>query len=212
MSKDTQKDPETKDQETPKDPGNWEKRYKDAQAEITRAHQELSEIRKERESLTAEREAMKRQQEELIAYYQGYTTPEDDEGYIDKKEFKRWQQEHDRKLQVMQTTNEFRMKYPELREYEDLVGAFLANKTDKRKSMRDRLESAVDATKKFLDAERAKGKEQQEKDSKEKEEKEAEASGLEPKKTVEYDKDTPGESYGDYIKRRKQKALKLAGN
>lgn len=108
-------------------------------------------------------------------------------------------------------TQDFRSKYSDMVQYEDLVGVYL-QKTDTRRPMEERIEKAVESTRKFLESERATGRDSFETEKKEKAAKEAEAAGLSNGKGPLVDKDvTGGETYDEYIASRKDMSAKTQG-
>ena len=194
----------TPKKETPVD---WEKRYKDIQADQTRNKQKLSELEGTIENLTPFVDWDK-----LYGKTPSDTAkPGDEPQYIDRKEFDKATKELERKMQIAELTSEFRATYPDMAKYEKMVTFFLVNQTDQRKKMRDRLDDAVKRCKDFLETERTKGRETAEKEKKEKEEKEASASGLESPKTTPKKKaaKVPGTTYEDYVALRKADQEKM---
>lgn len=138
-------------------------------------------------------------------------TPADSEpDYIDKKTLEKKLADTERRLNVTQTLHEFRMSNPDLAspKYERIVVAELQDlvreNTRAGRLMKTRQELMVDAvnnTRKFLEAERAKGSDEAE----DKKKKEAEASGLSSEgSTTPARPDDSGESVDDYVTRRKK--------
>ena len=136
---------------------------------------------------------------------------ETDSEYVDKKTLTNVINELKNQIQTSYTTQSFRMKYPDMVQYEDLVGTFLS-KTDPRRRIEDRMDTAVGNVKKLLESERARGREDYEKEKKEKAAKEAEAAGLsEAKNPKGASKDSEGETFDDYMSNRYKRFAKAKG-
>jgi len=90
----------------------WEKRYKDAQSELTRTKQDYSRDKELLETITpfVNWDAASGKQVE----------PEDD-GLVSKSELNRVRKELQQALEVQKYTADFRTKYPDMIEYEPLV-------------------------------------------------------------------------------------------
>lgn len=137
-------------------------------------------------------------------------TPEDTEPkYVDAKTLEKKLAETERKLGVSQALHEFRVANPDLAhpKYERIVTAELAELVQKNtrggrltKSRSELMTEAAENTRKFLTEERVKGQTEAE----EKEKKDAEAGGLgSESSTAPAAPEDEGESYGDYLARRK---------
>ena len=192
---------DTPSKETPKEV-DYEKRYKDAQAELTKKSQELSDTKKE---YARDKELL-----DTVTPYidwkavNGETKSEDDGEMVSKKELNAKFEELKKAQNVAQVTMDFRRKYPDMIDYADQVGFYLQNKTDPRSKMSDRIENAVEYTKKFLDTERAKGVSSSQEQKAEAKKKEAEASGLTEKgQKKAKPPDSEGETNEDYLAWRK---------
>ena len=188
----------------------YEKRYKDLQSHKTKLEQENKALKEATEK-----------DKELFDTLQPYVnwdaingTPqptEDDDGLVDKKTLNQTIKEVQDQIQRDRVTQNFRIRYPDMIAYEDLVAVYLG-KTDARRPMEERIAKAVQSTKALLEAERGKGKELYEKETKEKTAKEAEASGLGagkgPKGTEEEPK---GETFEEYLAGRQNRSAKSQG-
>lgn len=142
------------------------------------------------------------------------TKPEvtsDGDGYVDQKTLAKTVEDLRGLINRSNTTNDFRAKFPDMVEYEDLVGVYL-KKTDSRRPMDERIEKAVESTRNLLESERTKGRESGEQEKKDKVAKEAEASGLAAAKGQKGSEEEPdGESYDDYVKDRRALQSKNMG-
>ncbi len=184
-------------------PEDFEKRYNDSQTHITKIEDENKALR---DSQTKDKELF-----DTVSEYidwdalNGTKKPdaEEDAGYVDKKTLNRTIKELKDTMTQNNTTNAFRVKYPDMVPYETLVGSYLG-KTNSRDTMETRIDKAVELTRKLLESERVKGREEFEMEKKEKAAKKAEAAGLSGGKGAKGDEEEPeGESYDDYIKHRK---------
>ena len=193
------------------DKTDYEQRYNDSQEHIARIEEENATMR---ESSFKDKELI-----DAVSPFidwdavNGKTKPaEDDDAYVNKKTLKQTKDELHAMITRMNATQNFRTKYPDMIEYEDLVGVYL-NKTNQRDSMESRIEKAVENTRKLIESERNKGRESFEKEKKGKVAKEAEASGLAAAKGQKGSEEEPeGESFDDYIKgrqKRQQTAMNL---
>lgn len=191
----------------------YEKRYKDLQSHTTKIEQENAKIK---EQAAKDKELL-----DAVTPFvnwdaaSGKTAPVVDDGsgdeYVNKKTLTTVIKDLQDKFQAGYTTQTFRIKYPDMVAYEDLVGSFLA-KTDGRRPMEDRIDTAVGNVKKLLETERARGREEFEKEKKEKVEKEAEASGLSAAKGARGSNSEPdGETYEEYIASRQKRFAKAKG-
>ena len=201
--------PEKKDSQEQK--VDWEKRFKDTQSSFTKQQQELSELK---------REAQKNKELlDVVSQYVDWSrvtdgTPQNQAQELDDADpVTRLEQKFDalnRDIRVERTLTSFRTAHPDMVPYEDLVTSFM-HKTDKRLRPETRLEEAVELTKKFLDSERARGREEALKAKQEIEAREAEAGGLEPGQTQVKEPGQEEEKYEDYIKSRKNAHLAARG-
>lgn len=182
----------------------YESRYKDSQAHISKIEAENAEYR-----------ALSQKDKDLLDAVTPYVdwaavngtktvnaTSDDDDALVDRKTLAITIEDLRSQINSSNITNSFRIKHPDMIEYEELVGVYL-KKTDSRRPMEERLDMAVESTRKLLDSERKKGRELSEKEKKEKVAKEAEASGL-GKATSQKgtEKEPDGESYEEYVKGR----------
>lgn len=154
--------PETEPPAQPEAPPreDWEKRYKDTQAHGTKVTQENAELKAEIERLREETEARepttKRATEDPLA-----NIP--DEDWVDGRTVKKAIRDMRGEMVSMYTdsqrnvvTAEFRGKYPELTEYEDLVGAAIV--ADKKPgTLSARMHRAAERIKTLLTEREAKG-------------------------------------------------------
>jgi hypothetical protein len=197
-----EKTPEKEPNKETQNEDSWEKRYKDSQAHITKIEQENATLR---DTSTKDKELF-----ETIQPYINWDavngtqqTTEDDDGYVDKKTLTSTINDLREQINRNNITQSFRVKYPDMVQYEDLVGVYLG-KTDPRRNPEERIASAVESVKKLIESERAKGRESLETEKKEKTAKQAEASGLSGGKTPEgEDKEPEGENFEDYMKFRR---------
>jgi len=188
----------------------FEKRYKDSQAHISKIEQENATIRQQS---TKDKELL-----DTVTPFidwdkaNGNKTSDDDDEYVDKKTLKNQMKAFERKLAISEQTNAFRLNHPDMVPYEDLVGVMLG-KTDTRKPMPERIESAVSSVKKLLESERVKGREEYEKEKKEKTAKEAETSGLSTAKGPKGQEKPPEaetkEGYTAYLRERQANKQKV---
>jgi len=177
---------------------NWEKRYKDLQSEYTKTTQEIKKINEEH--------AKDKELLDSVTPYIDWSKASgaaeeglDDDGYVSKKELDAKIRELKQAQEIARVTMDFRRKYPDMVEYEDQVGFYLQNKTDPRRKISDRIEKAVEYTKKFLEAERMKGATMLEKEVKETKSKAATAAGLKGGDQVIPPKEDVPESAADYV-------------
>ena len=188
----------------PKEPAkevDWEKRYKDAQSELTKKSQaykaEIEEHAKDKELLDQVTPHID------WASVNGEKKSMDDE-LVSMKDLNSKFEEIKRAQSIDRATSEFRLKYPDMVDYEDQVGFYLQNKTDPRHKMSDRIEKAVEYTKSFLETERAKGVSSSKEKTEEAKKKEAEASGLKEQDQKKVDtSDEEGETAESYVAWRK---------
>jgi len=187
----------------------FEQRYKDSQSHIANIEQENAALR---DTATKDKELF-----DTISPYinwdevNGKKTEVEDDGYVDKKTLNDKLSRLQAQIVENQQLQYFRSKYSDLIEHEAIVSAFY-NKTDSRKKFEERLEQAVGNTKKLIESQRAKGREEYEKEKKEKAAKEAEASGLsEAKGPTGEQKEPEGESFDTYIKHRKDLSPQAQG-
>lgn len=190
----------------------YEKRYKDSQSHITTLEQENAVMR---EAAAKDKELLDKISPyvnwDAASGMQTATEAVEDDGYVDKKTLNKTIKDLRDQIWRNQQTQNFRLKYPDMVPYEDLVAVFL-NKTDTRHPFEERVESAVKNAKKLIESERAKGAELSAKEKREKEAKEAEAAGLaEAKGSEGKDKEPEGETFEDYIKNRKAQSRKAQG-
>jgi len=190
----------------------FEKRYNDSQSHIATIE---SENKSMREAAQKDKELLDAVSEHVDwAALNGTKKPEatgDGEALVDQKTLMATVQELKDQMSRNATTNSFRTKFPDMVEYEDIVGVFL-QKTDARRPMPERIAKAVENTRNLLETERSKGRETDEQEKKKKAEKEAKAAGLTAAKGQKGSKDEPeGESYDEYLKGRQALQLKNMG-
>jgi hypothetical protein len=207
-------DENTHEQEPSKDTPNedsYEKRYKDLQSHLTKVEQENAALK---ETATKDKELF-----EAVSPYIDWdevngtkkaADPVDDDGYVDRRTLNQKIKSIEDRIAREKVTLDFRIKHPDMVPYEDLVGVFL-QKTDARRPLDERLEKAVESTKKLLEAERIKGREDYESEKKAKEAKEAESAGLSTSKGPQGEEDPGGETYDNYIKSRKKLRSNASG-
>jgi len=185
--------------DTQSESANWEKRYKDLQPEYTKVTQEIKRIKEE----YAKDKELLDSVTPYIDWSKVNGVAEDgldgDDGYVSKKELDAKIRELKQTQEIARITMDFRRKYPDMVEYEDQVGFYLQNKTDPRHKMSVRIEKAVEYTKKFLEAERAKGASMIEKETKEAKSKEATAAGLKGGDQAIPSKEDVPESAAEYV-------------
>ncbi len=204
---------ETKEQKEKKpETPDFEKRYKDVQSHNTKIELENKELR---ETTQKDKELF----DQVSKYIDwdglnGTKTVDsgEEDGYVDKRTLNKTIKDLQDQINKSEITQSFRVKYPDMVQYEDLVGAFL-NKTDARRSPEDRIAKAVENVKALLDSERAKGRDTYESEKKEKAAKEAEASGLSEAKGPEGEKkESDGETYDEYIKNRRAEVARASAS
>jgi len=206
--KKTVEDTPTSQEPSENKPVDWEKRYKDAQSELTKKSQELK--------ATAEEYSRDKELLDQVTPYIDWKALngssgelEDDDGYVSKKEMKAQIAQIKKSQDIARITLDFRRKYPDMIDYEDQVGFYLQNKTDPRHKMADRIEKAVEYTKNFLEAERKKGITSAEAREKEAKAKEAEVSGLKAGGQTSPPKEDDGveteQDYVNYLRRNRAK-------
>jgi hypothetical protein len=189
----------------------FEKRYKDSQDHIATIERENA----------AMRDAAQKDKELLdtVTQYVDWEAVNgtkksdvtDGETLVDQKTLQTTVQELKDQINRNNITNNFRVKFPDMVEYEDLVGVYL-QKTDARRPMDERIAKAVESTRKLLESERTKGRKIDEKEKEEKAAKEAKAAGLATAKGQKGSEEEPeGESYDEYVKGRKAQQLKNMG-
>lgn len=190
------------------DQDSYEKRYKDLQAQTTKVNQE---------NATLKDQAVK--DKDLFDTIQPHIdwdsvngkpkeVAEDGDGLVDKKTLDKTFQELKDQMSRNDMTNAFRTKYPDMVEFEDIVGTFL-QKTDSRRPMEERIETAVESTKAMFKAERVKGVEESEKKKKDKVSEEAGVAGLSESGVPPVAKnEADGETYDEYIASRKKMSAK----
>jgi len=187
--------------ETPAKETDWEKRYKDLQSHNTSVEQKLK---------ITEEEMLKDKQllQDVSPFVDwekasGKQEQTDGDDLVVKKDLQTEIAAIKKELQSQRVIQDFRVKYPDMNKYEDLVTLYVG-KTDARKAPNARIEEAVVLARNFLETERTKGKADNAETIKEKIAKEAEASGFESSShSSEKKKDEDGETYDDYIKSRK---------
>lgn len=193
---------ETKTEEQTNQGDDFEKRFKDSQDHIKKLEGENKEYR---EASQKDKDLFD-QINPFIDWdkLNGTTTTPDDEGYVDKQTLSKTVKDLQDQIRKNEVTQNFRAKFPEMVEHEDLVGMFLG-KTDSRRSPEDRIAKAVELTKALLESERGKGRETYEAEKKEKAAKEAEVGGLtEAKGDSGSEKEPESETLDEYIASRKK--------
>lgn len=190
---------EDKGQEAP----NYEQQYKDTQAKLTEASQELADNKQLLDTVSPYVDWGKVQGGEEKP------SEEEGQGFIDKKAHADSLKELSDNVDIKLLTLEFRQDHPELKPYEGLVGFNLLNNTTKNKPIKQRMADAVKMTQEFLEKERTTGKEEAEKKTQEA----AAAGGLGSAGASSPErKEAPsGESGKDYIARRKAESRKARG-
>ena len=204
------KDPQKEDTQT-KDSAKEQdvveaKRYNDLQAEYTRNQQRLKELEETNQNLQGN-------YEQLTTYLQQQQAPQQEDtsayDYVSKKDLEAQNRQLAQQIEASNLASEFRSKHPDMVQYEDMVSYYLQNKTDKRKSLRDRMEAAVASVKDYNDAERKRGIENARQEQEQTQAKEAEASGI-SYETTPTESAPSAETGNEYITwRRKRKAAKM---
>ncbi|KKN13117.1 hypothetical protein LCGC14_1009700 [marine sediment metagenome] len=188
----------------------YEKRFNDSQTHI--------------KTIESENKAMREQgqkDKELFDQVSGFIDwdalngktklAEDDEGYVTKKDLTNLANDLRNTINQNRNLSSFRSNYPDMVKHEDLVTMYYA-KTDTRRTVEERIKSAVENARNLLESERVKGREDFEKEKTDAAKKEAEAAGLGGGKTPEGKKEEPeGETSSDYIKNRKAAQLQSSG-
>lgn len=187
----------------------FEKRYNDSQEHIKKIETENQTYR---EDARKDKELFDQITPHVNWEALNGTTPDPDaEGYVDKATLNKEVKDLRDQMNRNEVTNAFRVKYPDMVPYEDLVGVYLG-KTDARRPTEERIDKAVEYVKNLLKSERAKGVETHEAETKEKIAKEAEVGGLGEKTApVGEKKESEGETIEEYIATRKTAAAKAQG-
>ena len=182
----------------------WEKRYKDAQAELTPLQQKVAEQEKLLDGVYPFVDWDKFEGKEKPGNSDELTGTELD--FVDKAAFKKFQQEQKKKDDSRELTFDFRLRYPEMREFENEVGTVLLKQTDPRQPLKARLDAAVKTVKERIEYLKAEGVKEAEAKKKEKDKKEAETAGLEAGRTVPEDTtEKPAETSQEYVDRFKKR-------
>ena len=187
----------------------FEKRYNDSQAHITKIEAENATFR---ESANKDKELF-----DTVSPFidwdavNGKKKPEEeDDGYVDKKTLEKTIGDLRNTINQNAVTQNFRSKHPDMVQYEELVGVYLA-KTDARRPMDERIDKAVENVKKLIESERVKGREELEEEKKNKAKKEAEVGGLSGGKGPKGEEEPEGETDEEYIKSRKERSKQAMG-
>jgi len=190
----------TEKTETP----DYEKQYKDTQAELTKASQELSEQKQFVDTISPYVDWGKVQG--------GEEKPSEEEsGYIDRKAYAEGLKELSGNIDIKLLALGFRQAHPELKPYEETItGPALARL--RRQHPRESIEKVMDRAAKFttelLEQERNKGAE----DAEKKKQEAAAVGGLDSAGPTSPKEEKPlGETGADYIARRKAQSRKSRG-
>ena len=192
---------DTKQEDSVEKSEDWQKRYKDLQAEYTKRAQHEKELEKSMQDLQTN-------YEQLTQYLSQKQAPAEDDTayeYVSKRDLVQMQQAMAQQIEATNLAAEFRSKYPDMVEYEDMVSYYLQNKTDKRKNLRERMESAVGSAKDFLEAERQRGIELERQKAEQKLSEEAQASGISSHPAPQEGGPPAAESQSDYLAFRRKK-------
>lgn len=200
---------ETKTEEQTNQGDDFEKRFKDSQDHIKKLEGENKEYR---DSAQKDKDLF----DQINPYIDweklnGTTQTPEEDGYVDKATLNKTVKDLQDQIRKNEVTQNFRAKYPDLVEHEDLVSMFLG-KTDTRRSPDDRIAKAVELTKALLASEQTKGREAYETEKKEKAAKEAEVGGLSEAKGASGDKKDPeAETLDEYVASRKAQIAAARG-
>jgi hypothetical protein len=197
----------TQPKDSVKGTDDWEKRYKDLQAEFTKKSQHEKELQQQMQDLNTNYEQLAG----YISQQQQPQTNDSDYDFVSKKELSEWERRVAKQIEATNLASEFRSKYPDMVQYEDMVAYYLENKTDKRHTLKDRMESAVTSAKSFLDAERQRGIELAKQAADAKAAEEAQASGLSYETTPPGSGAPSAETGQEYLAWRKQRSAKKRG-
>jgi hypothetical protein len=188
----------------------YEERYKELQSTMTKTSQENA-------TLKAEIEKDKSLINDLTPFIDydkmngKVADPEDGDALVDNKTLTKKIQGLQDEILRTKYTSDFRSKYPDMIEHEDLVGLYL-NKTNPRDTIENRMLKAVENTRALLKSEQSKGREKYEQEVKTKTTEEAKvagfAGGSEPH---EGDGAHKAETYEEYIQSRKNDSAKAQG-
>ena len=207
------KDENTQKKEPAKDTqitDSYEQRYKDLQATMTKTTQE--------NALLKDAQAKDKELLDAVTPYIDYdrmngkvAEPEDGDAIVDQRTLTSTVQALKDEIAQNRTTQNFRSKYPEMIDHEDLVGMYL-QKTNPRDTIENRIAKAVESTKTLLESQQAKGREKFEEETKKKTSKEAEVSGFDGGTVLKGGKKEPdGETYDEYLQSRKNMSAKAQG-
>jgi hypothetical protein len=200
------KEPNT---DTP-DKDSYEQRYKDLQATMTQTSQENATLKE----ANAKNDELLNAVTPFIDYDKmngKVAAPEDGEALVDQKTLTDTVQSLRDEISQNRTTQNFRSKYPDMIDHEDLVGMYL-QKTNPRDTMDNRIAKAVESAKTLLESQQTKGREKFEEEAKKKTSKEAEASGFDGGGVPKGEKKEPdGETYEEYLQSRKNASAKAQG-
>ena len=188
----------------------YKKRYDDSQAHITKIESENKVMREQ----TQKDKELFDQVSGFIDWdaLNGKTKPtEEDDTYVTKKDLAKMTNDLRNTINQNSNLSSFRSNYPDMVKHEDLVQMYYA-KTDPRRTVEERIKSAVENARNLLESERTKGREEFEKEKTETAKKEAETAGLGSGKTPEGKEEEPeGETNKDYVKNRKAVQLQSTG-
>jgi hypothetical protein len=181
----------------------WEKRYKDLEADHTQKSQRLAELERERQ---AQIESQKEPQEEETY---------DDLPYVDRKQVETIVSKAVQAERARSAISYFRRTYPDLVEHENVISGIMRNPKDTKMfkdgvSAEERIDSAVKEFKALTEEAVTKAKEEAEAEAKEREEKNAKAKGLGSTSTTPAKSDEEP-SDEEEIKKRKSQQAKRRG-
>lgn len=202
QNKDPEKDTQSAD--------SYEQRYKDLQATMTKTTQENASLK--------EMQAKDKELLDAVTPYIDYdkmngkvAQPEDGEALVDQQTLTKTVQDLRNEIAQNRATQDFRSKYPDMVDHEDIVGMYL-KKTNPRDTLEIRMAKAVESTKTLLESQQTKGREKFKEESKKKTSEEAKASGFDGDTGLKGEKKEPdGETYDEYVQARKDASAKAQG-
>lgn len=181
----------------------WEKRYKDSQAELTKANQDLSRANQMLDLVDWNQAGVPPGQGQGAT---PGTTEEESSETVTKKTLLDTLSNQERTVDAKLGVLNFRMKHPDLVPYENTLFVGVLNQTHKkykgRKPMDEVMDEAANTLRTTLENERKKGAE--EADKKKKEAAGAGGLGSAGATTPKKDTVTQEQSYDDYMKERKE--------
>lgn len=179
--------------------------YKELQSEFTKMKQEMKELKEENELLSQETDWGQFQPEQTTSSPD--TNSEGEDEIVTKRDLSAYQKNMQQRIKANQLLQQFRTDNPDLQDYEDIVDYQLRAKTNPKKPMEKRLQTAVEKTREFLKKEREKGRKSVEEQKQKEQEEEAKASGLggsaKPSSEGEEEEKT-GEEPDDYVAARRK--------